>query len=94
MTHKATIEGDKQQLRWLDRHLAGRELDSINRAVIDAITEAKQAEGCKPATVNRMLALLRAILRKCAREWEWVDRVPAVRMLKEPTRRVRFLSHA
>ena len=27
-------------------------------------------------------------------EWEWLDRAPHVRMLKEPTRRVRFLTHA
>ncbi len=90
--HKATIEGDKRTLRWLDRHLAGRELETINRALIDAITEAKQADGCKNATVNRHLCLVRAILRKCARDWEWLDRTPAVRMLKEPTRRIRFLT--
>jgi hypothetical protein len=60
--------------------------------LIDAITEAKRAEGCSNATVNRTLALIRAILRKCARDWEWLDRAPAVRLLKEPTRRIRFLS--
>src|SRR6266699_826535 len=91
--HKATHEGDKSKLRWLDRHLADRELESINRALIDTITEAKRAEGCSGATVNSTLALLRAILRRCARDWEWLDRAPAVRLLKEPTRRVRFLSH-
>lgn len=72
--HKASIEDDKTKLRWLDRHLAGRELESINRALIDAITEAKLAEGCSNGTVNRVLALVRAILRKCVREWEWLDR--------------------
>lgn len=36
---------------------------------------------------------LRAILRKCVNEWEWLDRAPSVRMLKEPVRRVRFLTH-
>jgi len=90
--YKATIEDDKEKLRWLDRHLADRELESINRALIDAITEAKRAEGCSNATVNRTLALIRAILHKCARDWEWLDRAPAVRLLKEPTRRIRFLS--
>lgn len=90
--HKATHEGDKQILRWLDRHLANRELETINRGMIDAITEAKRADGCSNATVNRTLALVRAILRKCARDWEWLDRSPAVRLLQEPSRRVRFLS--
>lgn len=39
------------------------------------------------------LGLLRAILRRCVRDWEWLDRAPAVRLLKEPTRRIRFLTH-
>jgi len=44
------------------------------------------------ATVNRTLALLRTILRRCHREWEWLDRAPAVRLLNEPTLRIRFLT--
>jgi len=36
--------------------------------------------------------IVRAILGKCVNEWEWLDRVPQVRMLKEPTRRIRFLT--
>lgn len=92
MSHKATHEGDKAQLRWLDRYLAGKELGSISRAVIDTITQAKLNTGCANATVNRTLSLLRAILRRCERDWEWIDRAPAVRLLKEPTRRIRFLT--
>lgn len=90
--HKATIETDKIHLRWLDRFLGGKDLDFISRAVIDRITDAKQREGVSNATVNRTLEVLRAILRKCVNDWEWLDRAPRVRMLKEPTRRIRFLS--
>ncbi len=50
--------------------------------------------GCSNATVNRVLALVRAILRRCVNEWEWLDRAPAIRLLKEPTRRIRFLTQA
>src|SRR6202035_2955560 len=85
-------EDDKEKLRWLDRYLANRELESINRALIDAITEAKRAGGCSNGTVNRTLALIRAILRKCARDWEWLDRAPAGSLLQKPTRRNRFLN--
>ena len=35
---------------------------------------------------------MRAILRRCVNEWEWIDKAPAIRMLKEPTRRIRFLT--
>jgi integrase len=90
--HKATHEHDKAKLRWLDAHLHGRPLDTINRAMIDAITQAKLATGAANATVNRTLAVVRAILRRCERDWEWLDKAPAVRLLKEPTKRVRYLT--
>jgi integrase len=90
--HKATHDEDIAKLRWLDKFLAGTELTNINMALIDRITDAKLAEDATPATVNRTLALLRAILRRCHRDWEWLDRAPAVRLLKEPTRRIRFLT--
>lgn len=50
-------------------------------------------QGCSNATVNRTLALVRAILRKCVNEWEWLERAPQIRMLREPTRRIRSLTH-
>jgi integrase len=91
--HKATIETDKMHFRWLDRYLGGKMLDAITRNVIDRITDAKLKEGVSNATVNRMLELVRAVLRKCVNEWEWLERAPSMRMLKEPTRRIRFLTH-
>lgn len=92
--HKATIDDDKTKLRWLDQFLRDKPLDTITRAVVDRITEARQAEGLSNATLNRMLEVLRAILRKCENDWEWLDKAPKVRMLKEPTRRVRFLTRS
>jgi len=62
-----------------------------NVVVVDTLRHLL-GEGCSNATVNRTLALIRAILRKCARDWDWLDRAPAVRLLKEPTRRIQFLS--
>ena len=52
----------------------------------------ERGEGVKPATVNRMLSVIRAILRKAAREWEWLDREPVVRLRKEENHRVRWLT--
>jgi integrase len=92
--HKATLEMDKAHLRWLDRYLGGKSLDLISRRSIDQLTAVKLAEGVTNATVNRTLEVLRAILRKCVNQWEWLDRAPQVRMLKEPTRRIRFLTRA
>jgi len=92
--HKATHEHDKAKLRWLDPYLGGRMLDAIDRTMIDAIAQAKQVTGVSDSTVNRTLALVRAILRRCERDWEWIDRAPAVRLFKEPPKRVRYLTRA
>ena len=90
--HKATIEMDKAHLRWLDPHLGGKFLDEITRDLIDKIQAARLGEGVRHATVNRTLEVLRAILRRSVEDWEWLERAPKVRMLKEPKRRVRFLT--
>lgn len=92
-SHKVTINEDKTKLRWLDQFLRDKPLEAINRAMVDRITDVRLAEGWSNATVNRTLEVLRAILRKCQNDWEWLDRVPKIRMLTEPTRRIRFLNH-
>ena len=83
---------DQLRLRWLDRFLRGKALTEISRDALDKIIAAKSKEGAKPATINRLLQLVRAIVRRAAFEWEWLDRVPRFRSLKEPKRRVRFLA--
>jgi integrase len=90
-THKATHESDKGKLRWLDRYLRGKALEHITRDMLSAIAEAKARES-SGATANRHMALVRAILRRAANDWEWIDRVPKVRMYREAKRRVRWLT--
>ncbi len=92
MSHKASHSDDKAHLRWVDRFLGGAELKSINRDVVDRILAARQADGVANSTVNRTMEVIRAVLRRAAHEWEWLDRVPRVRMLPEPKRRVRWLT--
>ncbi len=90
--HKVTIAADKMHLRWLDQHLRGMELALISRDLIDRLIKARQAEGVSHATVNRMLQVLRALLRMAEREWEWIDKAPVIRLLPESKRRVRWLN--
>lgn len=90
--HKASRVDDLSHLRWLDPHLNGLMLDEINRECLDKITQAKLSTGVANGSVNRMLAVVRAILRKAALEWEWLDRVPKVRLLSEPSRRIRWIT--
>jgi integrase len=90
--HKASLEADRMHLRWLDRHLRGMGLETTNRDVLERVMEARLAEGVSNATVNRTMEVVRSILRMAANEWDWIERAPAVRMLPEPKRRIRYLS--
>lgn len=90
-SHKKDHEGDKSKLRWLTRHLRGVDLNRIDREMVAQITSLKQAEA-SAATTNRHLALVRSILRRAEREWEWIAKAPYVRLLKEPKGRERWLT--
>jgi len=89
--HKATHAGDIAKLRYLDRSLGELALDEIKRDVIDKIARTKAREASEP-TANRYLALIRAVLRRAAYEWEWIERPPRVRLFPERKRRVRYLT--
>ncbi|WP_245738967.1 tyrosine-type recombinase/integrase [Nitrosomonas marina] len=80
-------------LRWLDDYLRGRTLDSITRDDIDLLTKSRSSEGVTNATTNRTLAVVRAILRRAQHEWEWIDKHPKIKMLPEPKKRIRWLTH-
>lgn len=90
--YKATLQDDVSHLRWLHPYLYDRYLDAIDRDVIDDIRLARLQEGRANATVNRTLQVIRSILRAAAREWDWLESVPFVRMLPEKTRRIRWLT--
>lgn len=91
-THKASQCSDKTHLRWLDRFLNGRMLDEINRELLDSIMAARMTEKVANSSVNRVNEVIRAVLRKACNEWEWLDRVPRIRMLPEPKRRIRWIT--
>ncbi len=100
MNQCSSLADDKSHLKWLDPHLATLPLKKITRDLIDHLAnlrmqknrrKGKEAKSVSPATVNRMLAVIRAILRKAAREWEWLERVPVIKLPKEESHRVRWL---
>ena len=90
--HKASRVDDLGHLRWLDHYLNGMALDAINRDALDKLIQAKLATEVSNSTVNRMLALVRSILRKAALEWDWLDKVPKIRLLPEASRRIRWIT--
>ncbi len=92
--HKRTLDMDKMHLRWIDPYFRTALLHEINQDMIEAVAREKEATGVSPSTVNRMLEVVRAILRKAKQEWDWIDNAPTVRMRKVENRRIRWLTYA
>jgi integrase len=87
---KATHKEDLAKLRWLDQFVGHLSLEQITLDVIDSIRAAKLKEASK-STTNRYLALIRSILIKSRDEWEWIEKVPKIRLFKETADRERSL---
>lgn len=92
-SQKRTIDEDRANFRWLDRYLGQKVLAEIDQSDIDRIITAKLKDGVSNARVNRITALVSAVLNKARREWGWIDQVPPIRKLAEPTKRIRWLTH-
>lgn len=90
--HKRSIKDDIMHLRWLDPYLKGLQLHEITRDVLEEIAMKKEETGVTPTTINRMLEVVRAVLRKAHMEWEWLDKVPVVRMRHVEKQRIRWLT--
>jgi len=91
MKHKKSYHDDVGILRWLQPKLTLKPLREITRDLIGKIAEEKRLESSS-SRANRVLALIRAILRKSEMEWEWLEKAPAVRLYREPKHRVRWLT--
>lgn len=87
-SHKRSLSDDKDKIEYLTPKLGGKFVNELDRDTIEAALPGD----VKPATRNRYRALVRAILRACEREWDWLDKTPALRTEQEPRRRVAFLS--
>ncbi len=89
--HLSSIETVKSHFRWLHPYLNGVALTDITRAKIDQIAQEKLKEGVSPTTANRVIEMIRSVL-KSAEAWEWIDRVPKIQKMAQPTKRVRWLT--
>ncbi len=91
--HLATYDESLGRFRWFDTHLRGVALADITQQKIANIASIKAKQTSK-ATANRNMSLLRAVLRRAADSWQWIDKAPKVSMFKVAKRRVRFLTVA
>ncbi len=88
MQAKKSIANDLCRLRQLPE-LRGHYLRHLSREFIMGVVAAKS---CSNSTKNRYLALIRAILNKAVKEWEWLDKAPYLKLYQEPKRRIRWLT--
>lgn len=92
-TQKRTKAKDETILTWFDEHLKDADVQGITREVVDEL-RALKAEEQSPATADRYMALLRAILRKAVNDWGVLESVPKVPMYRPRVAEPRFLTHA
>lgn len=90
-SHKRSHHLDLLKIEWLQQYFRGRYLSELTRDVIAKVAEAKRGE-TSATSANRVLALVRSILRRAALEWEWIDKAPRIRLYPEPTRRIRWIT--
>jgi hypothetical protein len=103
---KRTIEEDRRQLGLLKAEFGAEtplaeitasrisEYKAKRLAAVRRIGEGESAmeRRLTAAAVNRPLALLRHLLRMAHEEWEAIERVPRIRLEKEPQGRLRWLT--
>lgn len=83
------IKQEKHYIEVLTAHLNGLPLSRITKGVVADLRDGLLKER-SVATVNRYLTVLRSVLNMARDEWEWVDTVPKIKRMEEPTR-VRFI---
>ena len=80
--------------RFLDPYLGSMMLNQINGDVVWSVVQGETKRGNKPATVNRTLSTMRALLRMARDEWQWIDNFPKIKLLTGEVERNRWLTHA
>jgi len=90
---KNSLPDDKDHLRKLDPYLGHRLLRDVCMDTLwPFIHHRKSEDGVSNATINRAMEIVRRILHLARDEWNWLQRFSKIRMLKEPRRRIRYLT--
>jgi integrase len=86
--HKKSIKDDHDKIDYLLPKIGSTLLSELTRDQIEDV----MPKDVTPSTRNRYRAFVRAVLRACEREWDWLERAPALRTEAEPKRRVAYLT--
>ena len=100
--HKKTATEDVFYGRWWTEKLKKHGVKFLYEVTPDVVMAIRDAEVGRPrqrsgkpvatATVNRKIALLRAVINAAAREYQWIAQAPLFRCLPMRNERVRFLT--
>ena len=92
-SHKRSLFADKSHLKWIAIFWEKISLADITQDTVEMLAKEKEATDVAPASVNRMLEIIRAILKRAQQEWGWLHSVPSIRMRKEENRRIRWINY-
>jgi integrase len=88
--HKRTWRADQRFGKWWLDKLQVKYLDEVTADMVKAVRDT-EARSVKPATVNRKIAFLRAVVNAAWKEWQWIDSAPKFKLLPGEVERRRFL---
>ena len=89
--HKSSLYGDLLKLRLLTA-FEGIPLADMSRVFIDeALNKLAKVRKLKNSTINRYINLIRSILNACEKDWDMLDRAPALKHRKIAPPSVRFI---
>ena len=92
---KKTLKEDIAHLKRLSPYLEDKLLTEVNMDILwQFIDQRREVDGVSNSTINRALEVVRRILHLARDEWNWLQRFPRVRMLREPKGVVRFITRA
>lgn len=87
---KASLDTDKDRLRWLSLELKGQPVEAITTRALTKLARKLTKMGRANGTVNRYMASASGVLHH-AHAQEWLASVPKIPHLDEPKYRIRFL---
>jgi integrase len=87
----STRHRDKEITDWFGQIMQRLPMSGINSDVIESARKKLLEGGRAPATVNRYLAVLRAVLR-AAVGWGWIQNAPIIKLAKLKDAEPRFIT--
>lgn len=93
-TNKRSKSTDEMILAWFAKHLDDEPVSAIDRDAMEELRHLMAEDGMGSSSIDRYMALLRSILRKCADEWRYLEYAPKVPMFRPEAPEPRWLNEA